>query len=115
MQMVACMMGAPLVAATVAINPPGINTNVVNGNPYSGSATANVSDGVGPFTYAWSWLAGGTGITLAGTTSVTVAINSASTSNTTRSGTLQCIVTDTGNGSVTTSDNISVSITWGMA
>ena len=112
---VACMMGetAAVINATVTINPSAINATKTNGTSYSGTASAAVVNGVGPFTYAWSWQSGGAGITLSATSTSSCGLSSAATSDTTRSGVLQVIVTDTGNGNITTSDSINVSVTWG--
>lgn len=104
---------AVIVNHTVAISPTLIDAQKVAGSLYTGSPTANVTNGVGPFTYAWSWLAGGTGITIGSATLATCTLSSTgAAAGTTRTGTLRCIVTDTGNGSLAITDSISVTITW---
>lgn len=71
----------------------------------SASCTAVVTGGVGPFTYAWSILTG-VGVTLTNATTATCVITTNTGSVQLRNGTLQCIVTDTGNGSTTTSTTV---------
>ena len=75
-----------------------VSVAVANGSTSQGS-TVTITGGVGPFTRLWSWHTGGSGMTLANTTTATVQINSTGT-NVIRSGVLKCITTDTGNSNL---------------
>lgn len=92
-------LGSPL---AVNITPSAISD--VDSCPYSSvSVSANPSGGAGGYTYAWDWVAGGTGLTINNPTSASTII---SISSGIRSGTLRCIVTDSDTD--TASDSISV-------
>jgi hypothetical protein len=93
-----------------SVSVPDLNVNTANG-AQSFTRTATVSDGTGPFTYAWT-IVSGSGFTLASTTSVTVTINSTGT-NTLKEGVIRCTVTDTGNGNLVRSDDASIAIQHG--
>lgn len=98
---------------SVGISPALIDVQLAPSTLYTGSPTAVVANGVGPFTYAWSWQTGGTGITIGSATLATCSLSSTgAAAGTTRTGTLRCIVTDTGNGSLAITDTISVTVKW---
>lgn len=77
----------------------------------SGTSTAVVSNGVGPFTFAWSILTG-TGYSLtAGTTTATVtATRPSSEGFGVATGTVRCSVTDTGNGNFVSTVDVPVNL-----
>lgn len=70
------------------------------------SITANVTGGVGPFTYLHS-LVSGAGVTLTNATSAACTVETNTGTPQTRAITVQCVVTDTGAGSATASDTVS--------
>lgn len=95
------------------VSAPDIDGIVIGSSPKaSGTETATVSNGVGPFTYSWAFVAGGVGITLTNTTSATVgaqrSVGTASFGINT--GTLRCSVTDTGNGNLVATKDIAVTL-----
>ncbi len=96
--------------ATATVTAANINQSTVGNSSThaSGSSTAFVSGGVGPFTYSWAFVADGAGITLSGTTTATVLATTTTGGVQIRSGTLRCTVTDTGNGGATSTKDISV-------
>lgn len=98
-------------AATHTVSVSDVNVVGANGDLVS-SSTATVTKGKGPFTYAWSWAADGAGITIDNPTSATTGLTS-NGFNTFRGGTLQCSVTDTGNGSIVVIDTGTVSFQHG--
>ena len=77
-----------------------------NGN-VSGSSTATVSNGAGPFTYSWV-MTSGSGFSLSGATSATVTATLTLSGVNAASGTAQCTVTDTGNNNVTCLTSINI-------
>lgn len=97
--------------ATHTVSAPDISAGSVRPSVAAGSSHATVTGGVGPFTYSWSWVSGGTGINLSGTTSSTVSAQTANGSPQVRFGKLRCTVTDTGNGSKTAYVDINVTLT----
>lgn len=101
----------PLSTHTVSFSPAQINSQEPNGNTAI-DVTAVVNGGTGPFSYAWSWQSGGANMTLTNTTSATVTV-SASGNNQLRTGVLQCVVTDTGNGNLAVTETGNVSIQFG--
>lgn len=75
--------------------------------------SAVVSNGVGPFTYAWTWVGTHTGLSFVGATNAAgVTVRSTGTNQVT-SGTARCTVTDTGNGNHVAADDGEVNITHG--
>lgn len=91
---------------TVSITPDPADGLAPSPTPASVSPTANVTGGVGPFTYSWSIISGGTGVTLTNATSATCTVTTNTGAVQTRTGTLQCDVTDTGNGSYVANDTV---------
>jgi hypothetical protein len=99
-------------AATVSISPTFLQGFAMYPTKPQASSTATVSGGVGPFTYSWAWLSGGSGIDiLNGTTSaVTVRFTTAQNAVVTYTGTIRLTVTDTGNGNATCTADGSVEL-----
>lgn len=100
-----------------SVSAPDINDVVIGATPKaSGTSHATVSGGVGPFTYSWAFIAGGTGITLTNTTSSTVTAQRSTGSSTfgVNTGSLRCSVTDLGNGSLVTIWDISATLENGV-
>ena len=93
------------------------NTPVVGSRSTSGVATSNAStvslvDGTGPFTYAWSLVSGGTGITVTTpTASSTTFSGSVGPVTDTLTGVYQCTVTDN-SGATAVTNTVSVSLTY---
>lgn len=75
------------------------------------TVTAIVSNGIGPFTYSWSRIAG-TGLSISGsTTGASVLIIHGNDVAGTYSATFRCVVTDTGNGNYQTTTDIAMTHT----
>lgn len=77
----------------------------------SGGSSASISGGVGPFTFSWAFIAGGTGITLSGATLQSVTARTTSNTPQFRQGTLRVTVTDAGNSNLQVTKDISVALT----
>lgn len=98
---------------TVVISPDDLSQGLSNGATYSQSMTANVTGGIGPFTYVWS-ITSGLGFTLTSTTSNPTTLQHSGLTDMDRAVTVQVVVTDTGaSGSPTASDTASGTVTWG--
>lgn len=75
------------------------------------STTVTASGGTGPYTYAWTWLSGGTGITIdASTLATTTFSGSNNLDGTTKTGTARCTVTDS--LLATTTSDVTVQLHW---
>lgn len=96
------MMYSGITAHSVTLSPDPATASTTSPTPCSTSVTAVVSGGVGPFTYSWS-IVTGAGVTLTNATLSSCTITTNTGSVQTRSGTLKCDVTDTGNGSLVAS------------
>jgi len=83
---------APLV---VNVSPASITESKTNASsPWtSGSITTSVTGGTPSYSYAWTWQSGGAGITINSPSSSSTTITASGT-DTERSGTLLCTVTD---------------------
>lgn len=109
--------------ATVAVSLSRVSTVTVTNSPTSlaitstsaaqttGACKATPAGGSTPYTYAWTWLSGGTGISINTATaqSTTFSASGLSASGETRTGTARCTVTD--HLGQTGSANVTVSIT----
>lgn len=74
------------------------------------TVTVTPSGGTSPYTYAWTWLSGGTGITIGSATAATTSFSATGlTSGETRSGVARCTVTDAVSATYTV--DVSVNIT----
>lgn len=91
---------------SVTLTPDPADNTISSPSQASVSITANVTGGVGPFTYLHS-LVSGTGVTLTNSTSATCTVTTNTGSPQVRPITVQCVVTDTGAGSATASDTVS--------
>lgn len=103
-QLIMGYQAAGVSPAVVTISPDPSNGDSVFPTPASTSATAGIVGGVGPFTYLWSITAGGTGCTLTNTTTATCIATTNTGVPQVRTGTWKVDVTDTGNGSLVSSD-----------
>jgi len=99
-----------VVTAEHSVSAGNIFKTIVGSSPNaSGTSTATVTGGVGPFTYAWAFVSGGVGITLSNATTATVgAVKEFGIQ--TNSGTLRCNVTDTGNANLVRFTDINVTL-----
>lgn len=76
----------------------------------TGNVTATPVNGATPFTYAWTWASGGTGLTITASTSATTAVSATGLAvDETRTGVLRCTITD--NAAATATVDVSVQIT----
>lgn len=102
-------------AASSSISPPGSNQFSTRGNTISVTFTSNVVGGVGPFARSWSFVAGGAQMNINSPTGAQTGVTSSTTAGTgdiNRTATLQCIVTDQGNGNQQTVDQVNINWTW---
>lgn len=100
-----------IAALTHTVSAPDINSSVVHPADASGSSTATVSGGIGPFTHSWAFAPGGENsfITLTGTTTATVtATVTLNAFPEQYQATVRDTVTDTGNGNLTATHDIGV-------
>jgi hypothetical protein len=93
-------------AHSVTLSPDPADGTAPSPSKASVSITANVTGGVGPFTYLHS-IVSGAGITMTNSTSATCTVETNTGALQTRLFTTQCVVTDTGAGSTTASDTVS--------
>ena len=110
MQAIMMYRSAGVVNHTVSISPNPAGGASTTPSPAEVSPTANVLNGVGPFTYLWSITSGGAGVTLTNTTSATCTLTTNNGNIQVRTGTLKCDVTDTGNGSIVASDTVTYTL-----
>lgn len=75
-----------------AISPANATTN---------SVTCTATNGVGPFTYAWTWTAGGTDISTSSPTGATTVFSVTNNTITEYTGSARCTITDTGDSNYT--------------
>lgn len=99
---------------TVVLSPAPVFGSSAAPTQAQANVTANVTNGVGPFTYLWSWNSGGSGINILNSTSATCTIITSTGAAGLRSGVLKCGVTDTGNGSYVASDTVSAELEVGL-
>lgn len=95
----------------VFISPSPVVTISGNGASTSPKATANVTGGVGPFTYLWT--IDSAGITINSDTEKSSSF-SASGYNTDIEGVATITVTDTGNGNAETTDTVNIIFVFGI-
>jgi len=95
--------------ATVDVQPEFV-TGQGGGLVVSDIATGTVSDGVGPFTYAWSYVSGDAGISPTNPTGASSAFAGNVPPTGSLSSTQRLTVTDTGNGNATFSDTVKVTL-----
>lgn len=102
-----------LLGASAVVNhsvfAPDIDAGSISPDDPSGSSTATVSNGIGPFTHSWAWVSGGGGITLSGQTTQTVTASHTGITGV-FTGVLRDSVTDTGNGGLIATWDISVTL-----
>jgi len=94
---------------------PIVAINLPNGNATTVQATANVSGGVGPFTFSWVRISGDTQITAGNPTGDKTAFSANGFFGDEFSATFEVTVTDTGDGNAETTDTINVIMIFGLA
>lgn len=92
----------------LSVTAPDIDAGSIAPDDAIGSSIAVVSGGIGPFSYAWSWVVGGTGITLSNAATATV--TATKTTSGVSSGTARVTVTDAGDGGKTAAHDISITL-----
>lgn len=97
---------------TVSLNKSSITKFRLSAGLITDTCTATPVNGVGPFVYAWSWISGGSGLTLYNPTIATTTIEGTETTTTSRSGTARCTVTDNGNGGYSAYADCDVEYNW---
>lgn len=98
-----------LVFSYISASAPPIANSGPVGTAVSGNSTCTVTGGVGPFTYAWS-ITSGSGFSISGATTATVTATNPIGGPASATGTLQCIVTDTGTGATVTVSGVTVTL-----
>lgn len=111
------LTGASRVLPTLSINVTPDSSTVFDdrGNVISQPFTANISGGVGPFSFSWFFAAGGVNITLINSSSQVCTASSTTSPGPVdvhRTGTLQCTVTDHGAGGVQGQDQSPIDWFW---
>lgn len=102
-------------AAQSSISPPGSTQGTSRGNPLNQIFTSNVVGGVGPFARSWSFIAGGAQMTIVSPTGASTNVTSTTTVGTgdiVRTATLQCVVTDQGNGNQQSTSTANINWEW---
>ena len=80
---------------TLTVSPASLSVTSDTASETTGTATVTASDGASPYTYAWSFQSGGSGITInSPSADATTFTASALSPGETVSGTAQCVVTD---------------------
>ena len=108
------VFGVAALSASVA--PTSISKSAVIPTPNpqtvtSGSAVVTASGGTPAYTYAWTWLSGGTGITITSATSASTTFSGTQSLDGTRlTGTARCTVTDS--LSATATVDVPVQLYW---
>jgi hypothetical protein len=100
--------------ATAAPSPLAWNiSSFASGGTDSRTVSAIPYGGLGPFTYSWAWTAGGTGLSLAGTTTPTVTVSRVylQGDNASYGGTLRVTITDSLSTVVTADVPVEVVVT----
>lgn len=96
-------------AFTVAASPASLTDEDTTASITTPSTTVTPTNGSSPFTYAWTWDSGGTGITIDSASSATTTFSATGLAvDETRTGQAKCTVTD--NGAVVRTTTVSVTI-----
>ena len=94
------IMGASF-SATVSPTAAG-GSRATAGSVTTNTVTVTPSGGTSPYTYAWTWFSGGTGITITSPSAATTDFSGLVSSTTPiRSGTARCTVTDSASRTTT--------------
>jgi hypothetical protein len=95
----------------VVITPNPLDASGNTSTITTGDATANVTGGVGPFTYAWTFDSNPGGLTiLSAAAAATQFRKTGAASGEIYNALARCTATDTGNGNVMAFDTVNVSI-----
>lgn len=106
---VAGKAGSLTSAFTVSASPASLSTTVTTASATTASTTVTPTNGTAPFTYAWTWSTGGTGISITSASSASTTFSAATLSTPeTRTGQALCTVTD--NAAVVHTITVSVTI-----
>ena len=93
-------------------NTPVSGSRATSGIATSGAALASTVDGTSPFTYSWSLVSGGTGITITSPTAASTTFSgSVGPVNNILTGVYKCTVTDN-SGAVVDTNTVSVTLTY---
>lgn len=96
-------------AFSVAAVPASLNTEATTSSITTPSTTVTPTNGASPFTYAWTWDSGGSGISITSASSAATTFSATGLAvDETRSGQAKCTVTD--NGAVVRTITVSVTI-----
>jgi hypothetical protein len=101
-----------VVDATVSFTPDGASVSKTNSTVYSQNVTANITNGVGPFTYQWTH-SNPTRFTLSNATSATCTLQGGGYTNVEYLDDLTLTITDTGNGNKTATHTATFDVAWG--
>lgn len=93
------------------VSPDNYFANAANGT-HNFAISSNVTGGVGPFTYSWTWESGGVNMVISNATSAACDVASTGT-NVQNTGVIKCTVIDTGNGNLSRSGTGTVDVVHG--
>lgn len=95
---------------SVSASPASLTDEDTTASITTPSTTVTASNGTPPYTYAWTWDSGGSGITIDSSSAATTTFSATGlTVGTTRTGQAKCTVTDNSSASKTTTVSVTIS------
>lgn len=97
-------------ALSAGMSPGSVSSSTIGASQTTGTATVTPTGGTAPYTYAWTWDSGGTGLTITSNTAAATTFGATGVAiDETRSGIAKCTVTDA--AAATYAVTVSVTVT----